>query len=110
MLTRSYFRVYRTPYCVRPTQNDGNQGANVTELAIEAVDLVHSYRDHRVLDGINLAVQRGTVVALLGPNGAGKTTIIRILATLITADAGRATCRRLRGRIRGATTFGSGSA
>jgi ABC-2 type transport system ATP-binding protein len=61
----------------------------VTELAIEAVDLVHSYGDHRVLDGIDLAVQRGTVFALLGPNGAGKTTIIRILSTLMSADAGR---------------------
>ena len=62
----------------------------MTELAIEAVDLVHSYGDHRVLNGVDLAVGRGTVFALLGPNGAGKTTIIRILTTLISADAGRA--------------------
>ncbi|HEY3923374.1 MAG TPA: ATP-binding cassette domain-containing protein [Acidothermaceae bacterium] len=62
----------------------------MNELAIEAVDLVHSYGDHWVLDGIGLAVGRGTVFALLGPNGAGKTTIIRILATVIKADAGRA--------------------
>ena len=52
---------------------------------------MHSYGDHRVLDGIDLAVDRGTVFALLGPNGAGKTTIVRILATLLIApDAGRA--------------------
>jgi ABC-2 type transport system ATP-binding protein len=62
----------------------------MTELAIEATDLVKSYGVHRVLDGIDLAVRRGTVFALLGPNGAGKTTIVRILATLISADAGRA--------------------
>jgi ABC-2 type transport system ATP-binding protein len=49
-----------------------------------------SYKDHRVLDRIDLNVQRGTVFALLGPNGAGKTTTIRILSTLLKPDAGRA--------------------
>ena len=44
----------------------------------------------RVLDGVDLAVARGSVLALLGPNGAGKTTTVRILATLTRADAGRA--------------------
>jgi daunorubicin resistance ABC transporter ATP-binding subunit len=43
------------------------------------------------LDGIDLVVPPGTVGAVLGPNGAGKTTAIRILTTLLTADAGRAT-------------------
>ena len=42
-----------------------------------------------VLDGVDLTVAEGTVFALLGPNGAGKTTIVRILSTLIAADAGR---------------------
>ena len=41
-----------------------------------------------VLDGVDLTVVEGTVFALLGPNGAGKTTIVRILSTLIAADAG----------------------
>jgi ABC-2 type transport system ATP-binding protein len=50
-----------------------------------------SYKDHRVLDRIDLNGQRGTVFALLGPNGAGKTTTIRILSTLLKPDAGRAT-------------------
>src|ERR1700722_8731351 len=91
MLTRSYFRVYRTRYCVVPTQNRWKSRSKImTELAIEAVGLVHSYNDNRVLDGIDLAVRRGTVFALLGPNGAGKTTVIRILSTLISADAGQA--------------------
>ena len=42
-----------------------------------------------VLDGVDLTVAEGTVFALLGPNGAGKTTMVRILSTLIAADAGR---------------------
>src|SRR5580693_6626505 len=60
------------------------------ELAIEASGLAKSYRDVRVLRGIDLAVPRGSVFALLGPNGAGKTTIVRILATLSRPDGGRA--------------------
>jgi len=60
------------------------------ELAIEASGLVKSYRDVRVLSGVDLAVPRGSVFALLGPNGAGKTTTVRILATLTEADAGQA--------------------
>jgi ABC-2 type transport system ATP-binding protein len=47
-----------------------------------------SFGDKVVLDGIDLDVPAGTVFALLGPNGAGKTTLVRILSTLIRADAG----------------------
>jgi len=61
-----------------------------SELAIEATGLQKSYGKLRVLDGVDLAVPGGGVVALLGPNGAGKTTAVRILATLTRADAGRA--------------------
>jgi ABC-2 type transport system ATP-binding protein len=60
------------------------------ELAIEASGLAKSYRDVRVLAGVDLRVPSGTVFALLGPNGAGKTTIVRILATLVQADDGQA--------------------
>jgi oleandomycin transport system ATP-binding protein len=42
------------------------------------------------LDGIDLAAREGSVLGVLGPNGAGKTTAVRILATLLTADAGQA--------------------
>ncbi len=63
--------------------------------AIETEGLVKVYRSRgsevRALDGVDLEVQEGTVLGLLGPNGAGKTTTVRILATLLRADAGRAT-------------------
>ncbi|MFJ3713181.1 MULTISPECIES: ATP-binding cassette domain-containing protein [unclassified Streptomyces] len=56
--------------------------------AVSAVGLRKSYGDKRVLDGIDLRIPAGTVFALLGPNGAGKTTVVKILSTLISADAG----------------------
>ncbi|MGW0537342.1 ATP-binding cassette domain-containing protein [Streptomyces sp. NPDC003032] len=57
-------------------------------LAIAAKGLRKAYGDRTVLDGIDLAVPAGTVFSLLGPNGAGKTTAVKILSTLIGADAG----------------------
>ncbi|WP_405874178.1 ATP-binding cassette domain-containing protein [Streptomyces sp. NBC_00005] len=60
----------------------------MTDLAIAANGLRKSYGDKVVLDGIDLAVPAGTVFSLLGPNGAGKTTAVKILSTLISADAG----------------------
>jgi ABC-2 type transport system ATP-binding protein len=63
--------------------------------AITAEGLVKIYKTRktevRALDGLDLAVAEGTVLGLLGPNGAGKTTTVRILATLLRPDAGRAT-------------------
>ena len=63
--------------------------------AIETEGLVKTYRsggsEVRALDGVDLEVAEGTVLGLLGPNGAGKTTTVRILATLLRPDAGRAT-------------------
>ncbi|MFE9924647.1 ATP-binding cassette domain-containing protein [Streptomyces sp. NPDC005774] len=56
--------------------------------AIVAKGLRKAYGDKTVLDGIDLAVPTGSVFALLGPNGAGKTTAVKILSTLVTADAG----------------------
>ncbi|MSO95395.1 MAG: ATP-binding cassette domain-containing protein [Thermoleophilia bacterium] len=62
---------------------------------IETEGLVKVYHSRgsevRALDGLDLEVREGTVLGLLGPNGAGKTTTVRILATLLRADAGRAT-------------------
>ncbi|MFI1813911.1 ATP-binding cassette domain-containing protein [Streptomyces sp. NPDC020422] len=60
----------------------------MTHLAIAANGLRKSYGDKVVLDGVDLAVPEGSVFALLGPNGAGKTTAVKILSTLISADAG----------------------
>ncbi|MEO3750754.1 ATP-binding cassette domain-containing protein [Streptomyces sp. B6B3] len=56
--------------------------------AIAATGLRKSFGDKLVLDGIDLHVPAGTVFSLLGPNGAGKTTVVKILSTLIGADAG----------------------
>ena len=49
-----------------------------------------SFGSVRALDGVDLAVAGGTILALLGPNGAGKTTAVRILTTLLPPDQGRA--------------------
>ncbi len=55
---------------------------------IRTEGLVKRYGDVVALDGLDLVVPRGTVLGLLGPNGAGKTTAVRILTTLLPADAG----------------------
>jgi ABC-2 type transport system ATP-binding protein len=61
---------------------------------IEAEGLVKVYKSRksevRALDGVDLEVPEGSVLGLLGPNGAGKTTAVRIVATLLRPDAGRA--------------------
>jgi ABC-2 type transport system ATP-binding protein len=56
--------------------------------AIAVTGLRKSFGDQIVLDGLDLVVPPGTVFALLGANGAGKTTTVKILSTLISADAG----------------------
>src|SRR5438876_5235146 len=58
---------------------------------IYAEGLVKNYGRVRALDGLDLQVEEGTLLALLGPNGAGKTTAVRIFTTLLKPDAGRAT-------------------
>ncbi len=59
-------------------------------LAIEASGLKKSFGDVRAVDGVDLAVGRGSVYGVLGPNGAGKTTTIKMLATLLRPDEGSA--------------------
>jgi ABC-2 type transport system ATP-binding protein len=59
-------------------------------LAIECSSLVKLFGTNRAVDGIDLQVRGGTIYGLLGPNGAGKTTMVRMLATLIRPDGGRA--------------------
>jgi len=77
-----------------------------TRAAVVVTGLRKTYGQKLVLQGVDLRIEEGEVFALLGPNGAGKTTIVRILSTLIPADAGTATVmgydlRREAGRVRG---------
>jgi ABC-2 type transport system ATP-binding protein len=60
------------------------------EAAIHVEGLVKRFGDVHALVGVDLDARPGTVLGLLGPNGAGKTTAVRVLATLIKADAGTA--------------------
>ena len=62
----------------------------MTELAIEAVGLRKSFKEHAALSGLDLAVPKGSIFGFLGRNGAGKTTTIRILMGLAKADHGSA--------------------
>src|SRR5881398_3204289 len=57
---------------------------------IYAEGLVKNYGRVRALDGLDLQVEEGSLLALLGPNGAGKTTAVRIFTTLLKPDSGRA--------------------
>ena len=58
---------------------------------IEVEDLHKRFGQTQALAGVSLSVEPGTVLGLLGPNGAGKTTTVRVLATLLKPDSGRAT-------------------
>jgi ABC-2 type transport system ATP-binding protein len=61
--------------------------------AIRVQDLEKSYKELDVLRGVDFEVARGSILALLGSNGAGKTTVVRILSTLLKADAGTASVK-----------------
>ena len=62
--------------------------SNVGGLPIKAINISKSYGDKKVLENINLSVERGECVALIGPNGVGKSTFIKILMGLISPDSG----------------------
>ncbi|MDD1477467.1 ABC transporter ATP-binding protein [Arthrobacter sp. H16F315] len=61
------------------------------EPAIRVRGITKSFKDVAVLCGVDFDVRAGSIFALLGSNGAGKTTVVRILTTLLKADAGTAT-------------------
>lgn len=65
--------------------------AAAVDPAVRVVGLEKSFGDVVVLRGVDLDVERGSVLALLGSNGAGKTTLVNILSTLLSGDGGAAT-------------------
>lgn len=74
-----------------PVDEPGATPAPAGEWAIETKGLTKAYRGgRRAVDGLDLAVPRGSVFGFLGPNGCGKTTTIRMLLGLIGPTAGRA--------------------
>lgn len=62
----------------------------MTATAIRVEGIEKSYKDLHVLHGVDFEVASGSIFALLGSNGAGKTTMVKILSTLLKADAGTA--------------------
>ena len=58
--------------------------------AVDAAGLVKRYGSTAALDDVSFVARTGAVLGMLGPNGAGKTTAVRVLATLLRPDAGRA--------------------
>ncbi len=70
------------------TANQNTAGQTTPTAAITIKNLTKSFKDLHVLKGIDLTIERGTMLALLGPNGAGKTTTVKILSTLLKPDGG----------------------
>ncbi|MGW0122668.1 ATP-binding cassette domain-containing protein [Streptomyces sp. NPDC003327] len=62
----------------------------MSEYAVETDGLVKTFGTNRAVDGVDLRIPTGTVYGVLGPNGAGKTTTVKVLATLLRPDGGRA--------------------
>lgn len=60
------------------------------EIAISVQNLIKSFKNVNVLEGVDFEVKTGSIFALLGSNGAGKTTIVKILTTLLKQDSGTA--------------------
>ena len=63
---------------------------NGTSPAVLVEDVRKSFGSVQALDGVNLEIPKGSLLAILGPNGAGKTTLVRVLTTLLSPDEGRA--------------------
>jgi ABC-2 type transport system ATP-binding protein len=63
----------------------------MAEAFLVAQDLQKTFNGHHAVGGVSFTINKGEIFGLLGPNGAGKTTTIRILSTVLEADAGDAT-------------------
>ena len=61
------------------------------DTTLEAAGLVKAFGGTRALDGLDLTMRPGQVLALLGPNGAGKTTFVSLVATLLRPDGAAST-------------------
>ena len=77
-----------TPDSVSQPESSGSQSDRPP--AVRVAGVVKQFGSTTALAGVDLVVPEGMVFGLLGPNGAGKTTLVRILATLLEPDAGRA--------------------
>ena len=73
----------------------GRDPLEALDPAIRVRSLEKSFKNVHVLRGVDFDVAAGSIFALLGSNGAGKTTLVRILSTLLKADAGTATVHGL---------------
>jgi ABC-type glutathione transport system ATPase component len=74
----------------RAEGEDGDPLMTVQRQRFACRGLVKSYKQLEVLRGVDFDVSRGSIFALLGSNGAGKTTVVKILSTLLKANAGTA--------------------
>ncbi len=61
----------------------------MSEIILEAKNVVKAYANHLALDHVNISVPKGSIFGLLGPNGAGKTTLIRIINQITGPDSGQ---------------------
>jgi ABC-2 type transport system ATP-binding protein len=76
------------PHATLPIPEEPFRPEATSTRAIVVRGLEKSFEDVPVLRGVDLDIPRGSIVALLGSNGSGKTTTVKILSTLLTADAG----------------------
>ena len=67
------------------------RGDEVSSIILEVKDLVKTYGDRNVVDGISFEVKKGEVFGILGPNGAGKTTTLEMIEGMRPIDGGKAT-------------------